>query len=76
MLIPKPTNPEELYKFFILGLPREPIEYIQYMSVFRRKGWNALTESNRDELVLHVTYYSSWKHINPDWILTTLKHYD
>lgn len=74
MSIPKPTNLEELYKFFIIGLPREPIEFTQYESVFRRKGWNILTDSGRDNWVLPITYYSNWKRNDPDWTLSTLKY--
>lgn len=76
MSISKPTNPEELYKFFITGLPREPIEYTQYVSVFRRKGWNILTDGVRDAWVLPITYYSNWRHDKPDWCLNACKYHD
>lgn len=74
MSISKPKTIDELYRFFIIGLPREPNHYTEYISIFRRKGWNILTDGSRDSWELPVTYYSNWKHDKPDWILHTLKY--
>lgn len=74
MLIPRPKTPEELYRFFIKGLPREPVNFTEYMSIFRRRGWNILTDGRRDDWLIPITYYSNWKHDKPDWVLSALKY--
>lgn len=74
MTISKPTNPDELYKFFIIGLPREPTIMTWYTTACRRKGWNILTDYDRDHCILPVTYYSNWKRDKPEWILTIRKY--
>lgn len=74
MSIPKPKTIDELYLFFIKGLPREPTDIALYMTIIRRKGWNILTDYDRDSWVLPVTYYSNWKWNKPEWILSIYKY--
>ena len=74
MTISKPTNPDELYRFFIIGLPREPANIAQYTTACRRRGWNILTDYDRHSWVLPITYYPNWKQDKPEWILTIRKY--
>lgn len=74
MYISKPTNPDELYKFFTRGLLREPIGTIQNITILRRKGWNIMTDYARDNWLLSMSYYSNWKQDTSEWSLNTLKY--
>ena len=74
MSISKPKTIGELYLFFIKGIPREPTNMAQYTTACRRKGWNILTDYDRDSWVLPITYYSNWKQDKPEWILTIHKY--
>ena len=75
MLILKPTKPEELYKFFTYGMPLNPTNIsVSPLNCIRRKSWNALTDSDRDNWLLSITYYPNWKQDKPEWILTIHKY--
>lgn len=74
MSISKPRTIDELYLFFIKGLPREPISTIQNITILRRKGWNIMTDYAKDNWLLSVSYYSNWKQDTSEWSLNTLKY--
>ena len=77
MLIPKPTKPEELYKFFVYGMPLEYTcnQYISYCNCMRKRGWNVLITADRDNVWLEVAYYANWN--RPEtWRLETYKYAD
>lgn len=77
MLIPKPTKPEDLYKFFVYGLSLNytDIQYMDYSNCIRKKGWNVLVTANRDNVWLEVAYYSNW-HQSETWRLEAYRYAD
>lgn len=69
----KPSNPEELYKFFLTGIPLKPIGN-PFRFDYRRKGWNVYTnflEGDCRGIVLK--FYSYNASYRPDW---KLKEYE
>ena len=70
MYISKPKTPEDLYKFFAYGMPLTPINiYPQFTNCIRRKGWNVLMPSDKDQIRLWVDYYPTWKDYSALWKL-------
>ena len=77
MLIPKPTKPEELYKFFAYGMPLEYTcnQYISYSNCIRKRGWNVFITADRDNVWLKVAYYINWN--QPEtWRLEAYRYAD
>ena len=74
MYISKPNSPEELYQFFITGIPLKPIGN-PYRFDYRRKGWNVYTNflsGNRRGIAMK--FYSYNKDYRPDWKLTEYEY--
>ena len=72
----EPAKPEELYEFFIAGIPLKPIGN-PYRFDYRRKGWNVYTnflEGDCKGIVLK--FYSYNASYRPDWKLRLLKYAD
>ena len=77
MYISKPNTPEELYQFFIKGMPLKPIN-LNYGFDFRRKGWNLYTyrvDAYNKEFI-QLEFYTAISAYYPDWILEAFKHVD
>lgn len=74
MLIPKPTKPEDLYRFFAYGMPLNYTD-TQYVNVYRKRGWNMLVTADRDSVWLEITYYTNWSKTET-WRLETYKYAD
>jgi hypothetical protein len=75
MLIPKPTNPEELYKFFAYGMP---LDYIDTQSkhsfnYMRKRGWNVLITPDTNNIWLEISYYANWYQLET-WHLDAYKY--
>lgn len=77
MLIPKPTKPEDLYKFFTYGMPLDytDIQYMNYCNCLRKRGWNVLITADRNSVWLEVAYYTNW-HQAETWRLETYMYAD
>jgi hypothetical protein len=78
MLIPKPTKPEDLYKFFAYGMPLNYTDmgFVNYcISMMRKRGWNVLVTSDRDSVWLEVAYYTNWNR-SETWRLEAYKYAD
>ena len=77
MLIPKPTKPEELYKFFTYGMPLDytDIQFMNHLNIMRKRGWNVLVTSDRDNVWLEVAYYINWNR-SETWRLEAYKYAD
>lgn len=77
MLIPKPTKPEDLYKFFTYGMPLDytGTRYMHYSNCIRKRGWNVLITANRDNVWLEVAYYTNWNQ-SETWRLEAYKYAD
>ena len=76
MLIPKPTKPEDLYKFFAYGMPLDYTKSQQYWSnCLRKRGWNVLVTYDRDSVWLEVAYYTNWNR-SETWRLEAYKYAD
>ena len=74
MLIPKPTKPEELYKFFAYGMSLDYTKSQPYFSnCLRKRGWNVLITTDRDSVWLQVAYYINWSR-SETWRLETYKY--
>ena len=76
MLIPKPTKPEDLYKFFIRGMPLKPADY-DFRPNFRRRGWNIYTygiQHDDGNHAIRLEFYSVMKKYYPDWVLGIFKY--
>lgn len=76
MWMPKPTKPEELYEFFIRGLPLKPTNRNLSIRSYTRKGWNTFISSrhyvNADVTI--VEFYSVASAYYPDWTASVFKH--
>ena len=77
MYINKPETPEELYKFFAYGMPLEYTDtyYVNCRNCMRKRGWNVLVTSDRDNIWLEVAYYVNWNR-SETWRLETYKYAD
>lgn len=77
MLIPKPTKPEDLYRFFTYGMSLDYIStrYMHYSNCIRKKGWNVLITADRESVWLEVVYYTNWNR-SETWRLETYKYAD
>lgn len=77
MYINKPKTSEELYKFFIKGMPLKPIKQ-SFGYRTRRKGWNiSVYRVNTDnKKLIQLKFYTAINAYCPDWILETFKHVD
>lgn len=78
MYINKPQSPEELYKFFIKGMPLKPTRQ-GYRYDFWRKGWNVYThfiQYKDGNEATRIEFYSAISAYHPDWILGPLKYVD
>lgn len=77
MLIPKPTKPEDLYKFFVYGMPlnHTNIQYTNYINCIHKRGWNVLITADRDNVWLEIAYYTNWSKTET-WRLETYKYAD
>ena len=78
MYISKPNSPEELYKFFIQGMPLKPIN-TNFHHVFKRKGWNVyanfITGKGNVEGI-RLEFYTVIKSYYPDWKLRAFMYAD
>lgn len=70
----KPQSPEELYKFFVKGMPLRPIETDYH--AFRRKGWNIYinTTGMTSIPIIDIAFYTLNKAYYPDWKLRVYKY--
>ena len=77
MYICKPNTPEELYQFFIKGMPLKPIS-THYHHVFKRKGWNTYANfiTGKDNEGIRLEFYTVITAYYPDWKLRLLKYVD
>ena len=78
MYISKPETPEELYQFFIKGIPLKRTKR-GYRYDFRRKGWNIYTHFLRfkdNNEAIRLQFYSAVNAYRPDWILEPRKYVD
>lgn len=78
MYISKPNSPEELYQFFIKGIPLKCTRQ-GYRYDFRRKGWNVYTHFLRykdGNEAIRLEFYSAISAYHPDWILESHKYDD
>lgn len=77
MLIPKPTKPEDLYRFFAYGMPLDytDIECMDYSNCIRKRGWNVFITADRDSVWLKVAYYTNWNQ-SETWRLEAYKYAD
>lgn len=77
MLIPKPTKPEELYKFFAYGMPLDytNTQYVHCYNYMRKRGWNVLITADRESVWLEIVYYTNWNR-SETWRLETYKYAD
>ena len=76
MYISKPSTPEELYQFFIKGMPLKPIS-THYHHVFKRKGWNTyVLIAGKDGESIRLDFYTGINSYHPDWILKAFKYVD
>ena len=80
MYINKPESPEELYPFFVKGIPLTPTKWFsRYRNNFRRKGWNIYTnfiKYREGNEAIRLEYYSAIRAYRPDWILGPFKYVD
>ena len=74
MLIPKPTKPEDLYKFFAYGMPLNYTD-MPYVNMYRKRGWNMLVTADRDSIWLEIVYYTNWSRTET-WRLEAYKYAD
>lgn len=77
MYISKPESPEELYQFFIKGMPLKRTRY-GYRYDFWRRGWNVFTHfiKYKDNEAIRIEFYSAISAYRPDWILGPFKYVD
>lgn len=78
MYISKPETPEELYKFFVKGIPLKRTRR-GYRYDFKRKGWNVYTHFIRfkgNNEAIRIQFYSAINAYRPDWILEPRKYVD
>lgn len=78
MYISKPETPEELYKFFVKGIPLKRTRR-GYRYDFKRKGWNVYTHFIRfkdNNEAIRLEFYSAMSAYRPDWILRPFKYVD
>lgn len=78
MYISKPQSLEELYQFFIKGIPLKRTR-IGYRYDFRRKGWNVYTyfiQCKDGNEAIRLEFYSAISAYRPDWILGPSKYVD
>lgn len=78
MYISKPNSPEELYQFFIKGMPLNSRKQRGFHFHFKRKGWNASLNfiKYRDgNQAVRMEFYSAIAY-RPDWILEVSKYAD
>ena len=77
MYICKPNTPEELYQFFIKGMPLKPIS-THYHHVFKRKGWNTYANfiTGKDNEGIRLEFYTVIAAYYSDWKLRLLKYAD
>ena len=77
MLIPKPTKPEDLYKFFVYGMPLDytNTQYVHCCNYMRKRGWNVLITADRESVWLEIVYYTNWNR-SETWRLETYKYAD
>lgn len=73
MYISKPKSPEELYQFFVKGMPLKPVTK-PYYHVFKRKGWNVLISQILNGNILKFKTLMSAYY--PDWELKVYKYAD
>ena len=77
MYISKPKTPEELYQFFIKGIPLKPIEQ-GFGYKYRRKGWNIsiyrVNTPNKE--LIQLKFLTAISAYHPDWILESHKYDD
>lgn len=75
MYIEKPKVPEELYQFFIKGIPLKPIEQ-GFGYKYRRKGWNIsiyrVNTPNKE--LIQLKFLTAINEYHPDWILESHKY--
>lgn len=80
MYISKPETPEELYKFFVKGIPLKRTKWFShYRNNFRRKGWNIYTnfiKYREGNEAIRLQFYSAIDAYRPDWILEPRKYVD
>lgn len=78
MYISKPNTPEELYQFFIKGIPLKRTRH-GYRYDFKRKGWNVYTHFIKfkdNNEAIRLQFYSAIDAYRPDWILEPRKYVD
>ena len=77
MYISKPESPEELYPFFVKGIPLTPRKWFShYRNNFRRKGWNISKYhiNNCNKEYIQLKFYTVMSAYYPDWRLEVFKH--
>lgn len=78
MYISKPETPEELYKFFVKGIPLKRTRR-GYRYDFKRKDWNVYTHfikfQDTNEAI-RLQFYSAINAYRPDWKLEPRKYVD
>ena len=74
MYLEKPKSSEELYNFFVKGMPLRPIK--TYYHAFRRKGWNTYISSTGtiNIPIIELSFYTLNKAYYPDWKLVVFKY--
>ena len=77
MYISKPKTLEELYQFFIKGIPLKPIN-TPYLHVFKRKGWNVYANhiTNLSGGGIRLDFYTVCSAYYPDWKLKAFEYVD
>ena len=75
MYISKPETPEELYQFFIKGIPLKPIEQ-GFGYKFRRKGWNIsiYRVKTYNKEMIQLKFLTTISAYHPDWTLKAFKY--